>query len=261
MTEHVHASIDAVWRDLVTAALLGADRREPRLPAGPVGELVADGVVADGAERLLTAVAATAAVRRAAFVPRAPAAGLQPPDADPRPVVSPPAAATWRTVVRDWPVLEDEWMLAVIANGWRLPADVLVDALARHRRDPVRHVRAARAGGPLTAWVIDHVPELAPSGRRSVPAEAVTSLPELPVPPELAELLTVDAHTFVRRLVPFVDTATAASKPVIVNLLARCRREVLADTAEALAVRPSGLAAALADLCRVRDRMLAELAR
>jgi hypothetical protein len=72
-------------------------------------------------------------------------------------------------------------------------------------------------------------------------------------------LLGADAHTFAKTLVPIVDTATPAHKPVLVNLLVRCRGEVLLDAAEALSGRPFGLAMALANLCRLRTRMLAEL--
>jgi hypothetical protein len=252
--------MNELWAELVTTALLGTDRRELRVgPDGAIADLVADAVRHDPAERMLAAVAATAAARRAAFIALDPAPELQPPEPDARPIVTPAAAATWYQVIADWPVLEDEWMLTVIGNGWRLPPDVLVDALARHRRDPVRQARVARAGGPLAAWTIDHVPELAGSPRRTAPADAVLTLPELPVPPELAELLGADALSFGRALVPIVDTATPAHKPVLVNLLARCRREVLPDAADALADRPFGLALALADLCRLRDRMLAEL--
>ena len=182
--------MNELWAELVTTALLGTDRREPSVAGdGAIADLVADAVRHDPAERMLAAVAATAAARRAAFVALEPAPTLQPPEPDPRPVVSPVAAATWRAVVAEWPVLEDEWMLAVIGNGLRLPPDVLVDALVRHRRDPVRHARVARAGGPLAAWTIDHVAALGGAPRRPAPDDAVLALPDLPVPPELAELL------------------------------------------------------------------------
>jgi hypothetical protein len=46
---------------------------------------------------------------------------------------------------------------------------------------------------------------------------------------------------------------------VLVNLLARCRSAVLFDAAGALAATQTGLGVALADLCRLRHRMLAEL--
>lgn len=256
--------LHAVWSELVTAALLGSDRRPlPDLLGGAVADVVADVVAdrvrADPAERMLAAVAATAAVRRAAFVAQPPAAGLQAPAADPRPATSVAAAATWRTVVAEWPVLEDEWMLAVLDRGWRLAPDVLVEALVRHRNDPVRRARVGRAGGPLAGWLVAHEPALASSSRRAVPSDAVTSLADLPMPPELAELLGADALTFTRGLAPAIDAATPSVKPVLVNLLARCRPAVLADAAGLLGQRQSGLALALADLCRLRLRMLTEL--
>lgn len=252
--------VQALWSQLVTAALLGSDRRPlPELPDGAVADVVADGVRADSAERMLAAVAATAAVRRAAFVAQPAAAGLQPPTPDGRPTVPVAAAATWRTVIAEWPVLEDEWMLSALDGGWRLPPDVLVDALIRHRNDPVRRARAGRVGGPLAGWLVAHEPALASASRKAVPADAIAALPELPVPPHLAELLGADALTFARGLAPAIDAATPSVKPVLVNLLARCRPAVLADAADLLGTRHSGLALALADLCRLRQRMLTEL--
>lgn len=257
------SDLDAYWHELVTTALLGTDRRDPpEIPAGPIADLVADLQRPDGASRLLAAVGAMAAVRRAAFVPRRAADPLRPPDTDDRPWCSGAAVATWRVVVRDWPVLEDEWVLTVIERGLRLPPDALVDMLQRHRNDAVRRARGAVAGGPATRWVVEHVPSLAPAHRHTAPAEAVASLPELPVPPELLDLLTADAHTFARRLgADFAAGAYGRShRAVLVNLLARCRPEVLLDAAVALESTGVGLALALADLARLRHRMLTELA-
>jgi len=254
--------LDGYWRDLVTVALLGTDRRPPpRPPAGPVAELVADAVRPDDASRMLTAVGAVAAARRAAFVAGAPTDGLQPPDADPRPWCSAVAVETWRTVIAEWPVLEDEWVLSSIEQGFRVPPDALADLLFRHRGDAVRRARVARAGGPVAAWLTGHVPRVAPTAGGTVSAEAVASLPELPVPPELAELLAADAHTFVRRLIPGFESNTygPAHRAVLVNLFARCRPAVLIDAADALDRTRVGLALALADLARLRHRMLTEL--
>ena len=137
----------------------------------------------------------------------------------------------------------------------------VLEAMLRHRRDAVRRARVALAGGPLASWLVDHVPELEAGGRATVAAEAVANLPELAIPPELAELLPLDAHTFVQRLLPGFESREygPAHKGVLVNLLARCRPEVLVDTADALASVSTGLAVALADLCRLRHRMLDEL--
>lgn len=256
------ATIEELWRELVTAALLGTDRREPPYaPIDLIADLVADAVRPDPASRMLATVGAVAAARRAAFLPLPAADVLQPPQGDDRPLTPVVASATWREVMREWPVLEDEWMLAVIGHGYRLAPDVLVEALLRHRGDTVRRARVSLAGGRRSAWLIDHVPALAVAGARTAPAEAVASLPELAIPPELAELLPLDAHTFVRRLLPGFESREygPAHKGVLVNVLARCRPEVLPDTADALARVATGLSVALADLCRQRHRMLAEL--
>jgi hypothetical protein len=255
-------SLDEHWHELVTAALLGTERRSPpEPPVTLVADVVADNLAPDDASRMLATVAAVTAARRAAFLALPPVDRLQPPADDDRPMTPPPASATWRTIVDEWPVLEDEWMLAVIDHGYRLAPDVLVAALDRHRRDPVRRARAALAGGTRSAWVSEHVPELAPIGARSVPAEAVTTAPELPIPPELGDLLTADAHTFVRRLAPEFESGRygPAHRAVLVNLLARCRPAVLIDCAEALMSIGSVLSVPLAELCRLRHAMLTEL--
>lgn len=260
----VQADLDATWHQLVTAALLGTDRRPPPIPAdGPVGDLVADAVRPNDAARMLAAVAAVAAARRSAFVPGPALPALRPPRRDDRPWCSADCVSTWRTVVAEWPVLEDEWVLAVIDGGLAVPPDAAAELLLRHRSDTVRRARAALAVGPVAAWLGEHVPGLAPATGGTAPVEAVTSLPDLPVPPDLAELLSADAHTFVRRLVPGVAGGTfgRSHRAVLVNLLARCRPAVLVETADAFEGTGVGLALALADLARLRARMLAELGR
>jgi hypothetical protein len=260
-------ALDRHWAELVTAALLGTDRRNPPdAPDGPVADVVDDAVRPDAATRMLADVAAVAAVRRAAFVPLPPAPALQAPDADDRPWCPADAVATWRTIVTEWPLLEDEWMLAVIVQGRRLPPDALVESLQRHRSDAVRRARVAIAGGSTAAWLVGHVPDLAPTratptSNTMVAADAVSSLPELPVPPELAELLAADTHTFVRRLVPGFEAGAygAPHRAVLINLVARCRPAVLLDAAAALDHTHIGIALALADLARLRHRMLTEL--
>jgi hypothetical protein len=133
--------------------------------------------------------------------------------------------------------------------------------LVRHRADPVRRARAALAGGARSAWLIDHLPGLAAVGARTVSAEVVASLPDLPIPPELAELVDVDAHTFVGRLLPRFGAGEfgPAHRAVLTNLLARCRPAVLADAADALAREGTVLTVPLAELCRLRQVMLDEL--
>ena len=255
-------SLDDYWSDLVTAALLGTDRREPPLaPTGPVADLIADAVRPDGASRMLAAVGAVAAARRAAFVPLAPAAPLQGAEPDERPLCSAAAVATWRTVALEWSVLEDEWMLTCIEQGLRVPPDALVEMLVRHRADTVRRARVALAGGPLARWLVDHVPELAVRSKQTASAAAVASLPELPTTPELAELLGADALTVSRFLATGFDDGEFGPphRAVLVNFVARCRPAVLVDLADALDHTRVGQALALADMARLRHQMLTEL--
>ena len=89
----------------------------------------------------------------------------------------------------------------------------------------------------------------------------MTSLPDLAIPPDLAELLPLDAHTFVTRLIPRFQTGEfgPAHRAVLTNLLARCRPEVLLDTAEALEAVGTTLTLPFAELCRLRHTMLDQL--
>lgn len=256
-------TLDGYWRDLVTAAMLGTDRRDPPdPPAGPIADLVADAVRPDGAARMLAAVGATAAARRAGFAPGPTAASLQgPDDAVDRPWCPPAASATWRQIVAEWSVLEDEWVVTLVEQGWRLAPDVLVELLARHRTDAVRRARVMVAGGPVARWLVAQVPELAAASHRQVSADAVATVPELPMPPDLAELAVRDAHTVARTLAAgFEDRVYGPpDRAVLVNLIARCRTSVLLDVAAALQQTGIGQALALADLARLRHRMLVEL--
>jgi hypothetical protein len=258
----VVTSLDEHWHELVTAALLGTERRSPPAPpVATVADVVDDLVPPDDAVRMLTTVAAVAAARRAAFLALPPVDPMQGPETDARPMTPAAASSTWRTIVADWPVLEDEWMLTVLGTGRRLAPDVLVAALLRHRNDAVRGARVALAGGSRSAWLIDQLPVLAPVGKRTVSADEVTGLPELPLPPDLAELLTADAHTFVARLVPGFESGEfgAPHRAVLVNLFARCRPAVLPDIADALTAAGTLLSLPLAELCRLRQAMLTEL--
>jgi hypothetical protein len=258
----VIVSLDDYWRELVTVAMLGTDRRDPPdAPPGPVADLVDDVLRPDGASRMLAAVAAVAAARRAGFTPRPTVSPLQPPAHDHRPMCSTDAVTTWRRLIAEWPVLEDEWVLTVVEQGLRLAPDALVELLARHRGDGVRHARVLSAAGPAASWVIDHFPELARSSTREVSVESVVSLPTLPIPPELAELVSVDAHTFSTQLAAgFASRGFGPpDRAVLVNLIARCRPAVLLDAAESLERTHVGLALALADMARLRHRMLTEL--
>lgn len=262
-------TIDELWRELVTTALLGTDRRDPPDAGGALGDLVADSVRADPSSRMLVQVAACTAVRRAGVLPGAPAVPLARPGDDPRTSCTPAAVSRWEHITASWPVLEDEWMLALIDQGWRLAPELVARALLRHRRDPIRYVRTQVAAGPLATWLTEHLPEFEPTRSKplaSADAERIAMLPDLPVPPDLAPLLDASGAEIGGFIAVGLEERTLgeAHRAVLVNVLARCAPDALVDIADVLdAVDPSspgrGLASVLADLATTRHRMLEEL--
>ena len=263
-------NIDEHWNDLVTAALLGTDRRDPPDADGLLADLVADTVRPDPSSRMLAQVAACTAVRRAGVLPGASLSPLVAAPEDDRPVCSEAAAQRWRHITVSWPVLEDEWTLTLIDNGWRAAPELVPAMLRRHRRDPLRRTRAIVAAGPLATWLVEHLPDLEPIGRNAdapVNPEFLGSLPELPIPPDIAELVDRAGAEIGGTVAVGLEARTFAEphRAVLVNLFARCAPDALADAAEVLdAVDPMspgrGLASVLVDLATTRRRMLDELA-
>jgi hypothetical protein len=257
------------WRELVSVALLGTDRRDPPELGGPIGDLIADAVRPSPAERILADVAASTSVRRAAFLPAAPILALAAPDLDGRPTCVPAAVQRWHHIVSSWPVLEDEWMVTLIERGWRTDPQLVPAMLSRHRRDPLRRARVIVAAGPLAEWLVEHGAALGPtdtSRRASVDAEQIMTVPVLPIPPELAALCSQPGDEIGSALVDaLVDGSLGvAHRAVLVNLLARARVDSLPGITSALdALDPAapnfGLGASLADLARTRWVMLDEL--
>jgi hypothetical protein len=252
------------WNILVTTALLGTDRRDPPPPPpGPIADAVADLALIVGDDsadvRLLNQVAVTTIARRAASRPGLPVARLAPPPPDARHPCPPAAAESWRRIITQWPVLEDEWLALAWQHGVSLPGDLVVDLLERHRRDPPRTAVVAAVAGEVVAWLSEHVPSI---GRFQASALGVdpAELPPLPISPALEPLLAADGATFAGTLVADLGSGnlTAMHRPVLLNLLARCRTIVLDDVIDALhaLAETDGVAASLVELARCRRDML-----
>lgn len=260
-------TVEAHWQDLVTAALLGTDRRDPPEPSGPLAELVADTVRAAPSERMLAQIAACTVVRRAGVLPGPLLAGLATPAPDDRPSCRPAAVERWHHITTSWPVLEDEWSLTLISNGWRIAPELAPAMLLRHRADPIRRTRTMVGAGATGRWLVEHMPELAAKHRHAdVSPETLAELPDLPIPPELAELLDVSGAQCGGVLAAAIEGGALGPphKAVLVNLVARVRPDALADIADVLDAVDSmspghGLATVLADLATTRRRMLDEL--
>jgi hypothetical protein len=273
----VDVDLNAYWSELVTVALLGTDRRLPPPPvAGPLTSLALERPGGDRAAAMVDQVAALAVARRAGLRPLEQVAPLAPPAPDPRPECPSLAIVHHHEIVAAWPVLEDEWLIAVLEGGWRLAREQVVPLLVRHRSDPVRRRRVELAAGPIADWLVEHlagdVPALAPVRRRRVdPAEldrAVTTLADLAVPPALTPLLAPpgDPEGLARLLLgPLRDGRLGeAHRAVLVHVVARLPRGQLAEVAEALdqvaeVAHQPGLVRSLAALAHLRHRMLAVL--
>jgi hypothetical protein len=161
-------------------------------------------------------------------------------------------------------------LVTLVANGWRVPPDLVPELLARHRTDPTRRARAERACGPLAGWLVGHLPELAARGAASArtdpPGDDVAELPALPIPADLEPLLSADGSVVARQLVGAIDAGAFvhAHRAVLINLIARMRPDGLEDVAASLGSVDGGsigfpLASVLADLALSRRRMLDEL--
>jgi len=255
------------WREIVTVALLGTDRREsPRPPTGGLADLAADDPQPTPSQRLLQQVAGCTVAQRAGLLPTARAPLIAPPDDDPRPVTPPSATATWQRIKSDWPLLEDEWMLTVIHTGRRLSPELVVPVLARHRTDATRHARALVAAGSLGRWMIEWSPRLGCTAKVHASMEAIGELPELAIVPDLLPVLSAPPERAARTIVAgLADGAFGTShRAVLVNLVARIDPASLPALGDAIgAIDPTvptiGLAFALADLARLRHHMLTEL--
>lgn len=261
-------TITELWHELVTTSLLGTDRRDPPAPPpGPLADAVDDALEPTPSARMLTTVATCVVARRAGLLPRPPAAPLVPPELDDRPLVPPAASRRWWSITHAWPVLEDEWLHVATRAGWRLPPDVLVGLLRRHRGDANRWGRVVRLGGPVVPWLLEHGPALRGPSRRPA-TESTDGLPTLAVAPQLAGLLDAGPQPVVTAvLAGLVDgTFGITHRPVLINFVARARTDTLEPLAAALAeahvpAGVDGIASALSYLAGTRAQMLRELER
>ncbi|MER6689072.1 DUF5691 domain-containing protein [Streptomyces minutiscleroticus] len=270
------------WEELVTAALLGTDRRTP--PGAPPG--------GDAPAALLDAAAVETVRRRAGLRPGPAAAPLEPAAPDPRPVPPPAAGRRLATLLADRPgpgsgrrstapdlmELLPQWLAAANRRGFAAPPELLPALLdaARGRTD-LRPAALAFAG-PRAVWLARLNPEWrfalrsAPGGGAALPGpgetEAMRRLWEEGLFAERVALLTAvrarDAAAARELLAAtwateraedrlmFLDSLRAglgpADEPFLERALADRSRNVRSTAAELLSALPgSALAGRMAE--------------
>lgn len=248
---------------LVTTMLLGTDRTTPPpLPDGPLAEFQGDCATESVTTSVLQQIVTVSTARRAGWMP----GPALPPAVDDladdrRPITTPAIAATWRRIVADWPVLEDEWLEALVDHGWRTGPELTLPLLLRHRGHQRRMIHVAVACGPIIDVLFDTFPELRPASRRAAPAPA-----ELVTVEPLAAVLYAPAEQFVAELVGGLTAGRylTSHRQVLEHAVATVAPTTLLAAAEALeGIDPSlptiGIALALAELARLRHAALTQL--
>lgn len=138
------------WEELVSAALLGTDRR----PLPPGDGTAGPGTAEEVLERAAVHTVRTRAGRRLGRGVPLPRAA-----ADPRPPVSPRAAELLAEHILDGGhgARLPEWLELAAASGRRLPPHLLPPVLDRAEREPWLREHAAVLAGPRGRWLAEHV--------------------------------------------------------------------------------------------------------
>ena len=158
-------------------------------------------------------------------------------------------------------MLIDEWLLALIEAGHRLPPEHAVALLERFRAEPARRALVERAAGPLARWLVDRFPRRLTPRRPSTGSSAggtVSGPAVAELPAELAELLDRPPEELTEAVVGGLGGGrfVARHRPVLVAFVCRLDLPSLESLAAGLEQlgdpRAALLAGDLAALARTR---------
>jgi hypothetical protein len=232
------------WAALVTASIIGTDRRPPPPPRAGWDTWATS---PDPAVALLDRAFAVVLARRAGACPSTtPLTALRPAPSDPRPPCPASCALRLRRLLDgEHVVVMPEWFEQCDRAGFQLPAALLPTLLLRGRRDAVFDQLVRRLAGGRAAWLAEAVPELGITPRGPA-APAATP------PPNLASANVASAN--VASAPPAVPTDGGAVVSAIVQLFV----EGLATWAAAAQLRntvaaldPTWLPALVVELSRL----------
>lgn len=262
------------WHAVSTAVLLGTERRDvpPHPAAGEATVLAVRDVVLDAevhrpvpgrgepdpARRAVRLLAAGTVARRAGIRPGPTVEALVVDAVDPRPVIGVGAVDLWHRILTDWPALDEEFVVRVLAAGQRLAPDLVPLMLQRWRGSPLAHARVRAAAGPVADWLVSLSPGLAGRGRVAADADLrVLAVPT--VTPDLAAAIAALEHEAAdpRPLTRLVCAAAFADRIVVANAVRSLSPRGLVALLDALEPRPGdpltpGLAPAARDLAALR---------
>ena len=142
------------WAELVSVALVGTDRRPLPGDGFPLGAADPGQAAADPALELLSRAAVAALARRVGAPPERFDGGLPPAaPADPRPLLPEPARHRLRAILDSYPKYLPEWLEAVRAAGYRVPAGFFPPLLDLGRTNTLIRADLALVLGPPGRWL------------------------------------------------------------------------------------------------------------
>ena len=198
------ASAADEWAHLVTAAVLGTDRRP--LPLAPAGWDRVRRV--DAAVELLDRAAAVATSRRAGVEPGARPAMIAPAPLDARPLCSPAASVILGRLLRgDHDIVLPEWFDRCATAGVQPPPHLVPTLLLRGRRFPAFDAAVRRAVGPRAAWLAEAMPELRIAATTSHAAVGADGFARPPQPVDSGAVVTAIAGAFIERAATWAAVA------------------------------------------------------
>lgn len=265
------------WHAISTAALLGTERRSVQVHVDgaestvlAVRDVVLDAEThrpvpqrgePDPARRTVRMLAAATVAQRAGMVSRAAIDPLVLAVPDRRPVISSAVVRLWHTILSDWPALDEEFVVRVLASGQRLAPDIVPTMLARWRGSILPHTRVRAAAGPLADWLLTVSPGLAARGRVAADADLLVLTPPTLTPDLAAAVAAVEAvetaEAGTRHLTRLVCAAAYADRIVVANAVRSLSPAGLLALLRALEPRRGdpltpGLAPAARDLAALR---------
>ncbi len=184
------------WAHLVTAAVLGTDRRPlPVPPAGWDRERRGDAAV-----ELLDRAAAVATARRAGIEPGPRPAMIAPVPVDTRPQCSSAASSILSRLLRgEHDIVLAEWFDRCAAAGVQPPAHLVPTLLLRGRRFAAFDAAVRRAVGPRAEWLAEAMPELRIAAAASTAAAGADPFARPTQPVDSGAVVTAIVGAFIER--------------------------------------------------------------